>query len=95
MDAGMDAGDYTFVLNIPPNFQRDVLAGRAPAVQLNVDATRMSQAFSGSGYIQQIVAARWQRVSCSATAPALRCPVELATCACASTHADPGLVRQR
>lgn len=33
MDAGMDTGDYTFVLNIPPNFQRDVLAGRAPAVQ--------------------------------------------------------------
>jgi ABC-2 type transport system permease protein len=31
MDAGMDAGDYTFVLDIPPNFQRDVLAGRAPA----------------------------------------------------------------
>ena len=55
MDAGMDTGAYTFVLNIPPNFQRDVLAGRAPAVQLNVDATRMSQAFSGSGYIQQIV----------------------------------------
>ena len=57
MDAGMDTGDYTFVLNIPPNFQRDVLAGRAPAVQLNVDATRMSQAFSGSGYIQQIALA--------------------------------------
>jgi ABC-2 type transport system permease protein len=33
-------------------------AGRAqaPAMQLNVDATRMSQAFTGSGYIQQIVA---------------------------------------
>ncbi|WP_345777756.1 ABC transporter permease [Dokdonella sp.] len=55
MDAGMDTGAYTFVINIPPDFQRDVLAGRAPAVQLNVDATRMSQAFSGSGYIQQIV----------------------------------------
>ena len=56
MDAGMDSGDYTFVLDIPPNFQRDVLAGRAPAIQLNVDATRMSQAFTGNGYIQQIVA---------------------------------------
>ncbi|WER48004.1 ABC transporter permease [Cupriavidus sp. WKF15] len=54
MDKGMDAGDYTFTLDIPPNFQRDVLAGRAPAVQLNVDATRMTQAFSGSGYIQRI-----------------------------------------
>ncbi|CAL62712.1 ABC-2 type transporter, permease [Herminiimonas arsenicoxydans] len=57
MDIGMDNGDYTFVLDIPANFQRDVLAGRAPAAQLNVDATRMSQAFTGSGYVQQIVAA--------------------------------------
>ncbi len=55
VDAGLDAGVYTFSLNIPPNFQRDVLAGRSPAVQLNVDATRMSQAFTGSGHIQQIV----------------------------------------
>ena len=28
IDAGMDAGQYTFVLDIPPDFQRDVLAGR-------------------------------------------------------------------
>ncbi|QTQ38788.1 Putative ABC transporter, permease protein [Aromatoleum petrolei] len=54
-DAGMDAGDFTFVINVPPDFQRDVLAGRSPAIQLNVDATRMSQAFTGSGNIQQIV----------------------------------------
>jgi len=55
VDSGLDAGLYTFSLNIPPNFQRDVLAGRSPAIQLNVDATRMSQAFTGIGYIQQIV----------------------------------------
>ncbi|HNS57802.1 MAG TPA: ABC transporter permease [Nitrosomonas europaea] len=54
-DPGMDTGLYTFVLDIPPDFQRDVLAGRRPAIQLNVDATRMSQAFIGSGYIQNIV----------------------------------------
>ena len=54
VDPGMDAGQYTFALVIPPNFQRDVLARRSPALQLNVDATRMSQAFTGSGYIQQI-----------------------------------------
>ena len=57
VDAGMDAGQYTFSLNIPPNFQRDVLAGRPAEVQLNVDATRMTQAFSGSGSVQQIVLA--------------------------------------
>ena len=55
IDTGMDAGDYTFALDIPPDFQRDVLAGRSPAIQLNVDATRMTQAFTGSGYIQQMV----------------------------------------
>ena len=49
LDAGLDVA-----LNIPPNFQRDLLAGRSPAIQLNVDATRMSQAFTGSGYIQSI-----------------------------------------
>ncbi|WP_296259603.1 MULTISPECIES: ABC-2 transporter permease [unclassified Pseudomonas] len=55
VDAGLDAGDYTFTLTIPPNFQRDVLANRVTEIQLNVDATRMSQAFTGSGYIQQMV----------------------------------------
>lgn len=55
IDAGMDAGTYTFVLDIPPDFQRDVLAGRSPAIQLNVDATRMSQAFTGSSFVQQMV----------------------------------------
>jgi ABC-2 type transport system permease protein len=55
MDARMDAGLGTFALNIPPNFQRDMLAGRQPTIQLNVDATRMTQAFTGSGYIQTIV----------------------------------------
>lgn len=54
-DVGMDSGVYTFVLDIPPNFQRDVLAQRAPTIQLNIDATRMTQAFTGNGYIQQII----------------------------------------
>lgn len=56
MDSLMDSGLITFALDIPPNFQRDVLAGRQPDLQLNVDATRMSQAFTGGGYIQSIVA---------------------------------------
>jgi ABC-2 type transport system permease protein len=56
MDERMDTGVDTFALNIPPNFQRDVLAGTVPELQLNVDATRMSQAFTGSGYIQSILA---------------------------------------
>ncbi|QII99178.1 ABC transporter permease subunit [Stutzerimonas balearica] len=56
MDSGMDDGLYTFTLNIPPGFQQDLLAGRQPSIQLNVDATQVSQAFTGAGHIQQIIA---------------------------------------
>lgn len=55
MDRGMDAGLYTFTLNIPPDFQQDLLAGRKPVIQLNVDATAITQAFTGAGHIQQII----------------------------------------
>ena len=55
VDRRMDNGQDTFALDIPPNLQRDLLAGRTPTIQLNIDATRMSQAFTGGGYIQQIV----------------------------------------
>ena len=55
MDAGMDAGEFTFAVNIPPNFQQDVLSGESAEIQVNVDATRMIQAMSGAGYIQQMI----------------------------------------
>ena len=51
----MNAGRYTFVLDIPPNFERYVLGGRDPEIQLNVDATAMVQAGLGSDYAQQII----------------------------------------
>ena len=55
MDARLDSGLDTFALDIPPGFERDVVAGRVPEIQLNIDATRMTQAFSGGGYVQAIV----------------------------------------
>ncbi len=51
----LDQGKYTFILNIPPNFERDVLGGHSPGIQLNIDATAMVQAGLGSGYAQQII----------------------------------------
>lgn len=56
VDALMDRGPYTFVLEIPPRFEADLLAGRDPALQVNVDATAMAQAGVGTSYIQEIVA---------------------------------------
>jgi ABC-2 type transport system permease protein len=54
IDPAMDAGRYTFVIDIPPRFQADVLAGRRPYLQINVDATHMSQAGVGSAYLQEV-----------------------------------------
>ena len=55
MDIGMDKGQYTFVLNIPPSFQQDLLGDRTPTMQLNIDATRMTQGFTGNVIINQII----------------------------------------
>jgi ABC-2 type transport system permease protein len=51
----MNKGRYTFVIDIPPNFERDVLGRRHPAIQVDVDATAMVQAGLGSAYAQQII----------------------------------------
>lgn len=55
LDPGLDSGLYTFVLDIPPDFERDVLRGRRPEIQVNIDATQMTQAYIGAGYIQRII----------------------------------------
>jgi ABC-2 type transport system permease protein len=55
VDRLMNTGQITFALVILPHFQRDVLAGRQPRLQLNVDATAMMQAGIGAGYAQRIV----------------------------------------
>ena len=56
VDAAMDAGRYTFVLDIPPRFQADFERGRRPTIQLNVDATAVVQAGHGAQHIQSVIA---------------------------------------
>jgi len=56
VNAAQDAGRFTFVLEIPPDFEADLIAGRNPALQLNIDATAMTQGGLGAGYVQTIVA---------------------------------------
>ncbi|HPE81089.1 MAG: ABC transporter permease [Chromatiaceae bacterium] len=53
-DRLLDIGQFTFVLHIPARFERNVLAGKQPVAQLNVDATRMTQAFIGTNYVRNI-----------------------------------------
>ncbi len=54
MDKDLDRGRHSFGIVIPANFQRDLQAGHRPTIQLNIDATQMSQSFIGAGYIQNI-----------------------------------------
>jgi ABC-2 type transport system permease protein len=77
MDAGLDTGHYSFVLDIPPGFQRDMVAGRRPALQLNVDATQMRQSFVGTGYVQNMIQLELQEFVQGERAAAAS-PVELA-----------------
>ena len=54
--AAMDRGEMMFALSFPPGFGADAIAGRAPVAQLLADATAVTQAQLGSGYIRSIVA---------------------------------------
>jgi ABC-2 type transport system permease protein len=55
IDPDMDSGRFTFVLNIPPHFERDLVRGRVAPIQINVDATAMSQVTTGVRYIQNVI----------------------------------------
>jgi len=55
VDRAVDQGKYIFVIEIPPDFESDVRAGRKPEVLVGIDATAMLQAGVGSSYIQNII----------------------------------------
>ncbi len=70
VDQLMNTGSLTFVIVIPPYFERDLLGGRRPTLQLIVDATAMTQAGIGSGYAQQMVSDEIARFLSHAEPPA-------------------------
>jgi len=55
MDAAMDAARFLYAIEIPPKFQADILAGRKPSIQINVDATAVAQASNGMTYIENVI----------------------------------------
>jgi len=58
VEDAMDRGRFMFVVTIPPQFESDLLAGRNPGIQINIDATAMQQAGIGSNYIKNIIGDR-------------------------------------
>ena len=55
INRAMDTGRFTFVVNVPPDFQEDLARDAQPEVQIIADATAMSQAGRGPSYIQNII----------------------------------------
>lgn len=55
IDQELDNGKSTFVVSIPPSYEQDILSGRHPEIGVDIDATRMTQAFIGAGYIRSII----------------------------------------
>ncbi len=58
VEDAMDEGLFMFVVGIPARFEEDLLGGRTPEVQINIDATAMQQASIGCNYIKKIITER-------------------------------------
>jgi ABC-2 type transport system permease protein len=55
IDSKMDKGELLFVVEIPSNFQANILAQRKTEVQINVDATAVAQAGNGASYLRTAI----------------------------------------
>jgi ABC-2 type transport system permease protein len=55
IDPAMNSQRFLYVIEIPPKFQSDILIGRQPSLQINVDATAVAQASVGMTYIQNVI----------------------------------------
>jgi ABC-2 type transport system permease protein len=72
VDPAMDRGQFMFVLDIPPRFEADIIAGRRPEIQVNIDATAMSQASIGANYIASMLSDEVTRFAQGSDAEARR-----------------------
>lgn len=55
IDSKMDKGELLLVVEIPPNFQADILAQRKTSIQINIDATAVAQAGNGASYLKSSI----------------------------------------
>jgi len=55
IDLALDRGVYTFAVQIPSGFQRDVLAGRKAEISINIDATATGHAKLGTTYLVNMI----------------------------------------
>ena len=55
INRAMNTGEYTFIIDIPHMFESDLRSNKQPTVEITSDATAMSQAGRGPGYISTII----------------------------------------
>lgn len=55
IDELMDRSQYTFILVIPKDYEKNLIQQRAPDLQVLIDASAVSQAGLGASFIQQVV----------------------------------------
>jgi ABC-2 type transport system permease protein len=55
INAAMNTGQFTFIVDLPRKFQSDVSKGATPTAEVIADATVMAQAGRGPGYIGNIM----------------------------------------
>lgn len=88
VDPLMNAGQLMFVINIPDGFEADVIAGRHPEIQVNIDATAVMQASIGASYIQSIANSEINRFV-SGTVESSELPVRLIARKAFNPNGDP------
>ena len=79
INPAMNAGKYTFIVDIPHEFQSDLRSGKQPTVQIIADATAMSQAGRGPEYIRKIMNQEVQPFWSGRNNPANRNVIQLNT----------------
>jgi len=55
IDQAMDRGRFVFVIEIPPKLEADIRADKTPSIQIDADATAMTQAGNGAIYLRNII----------------------------------------
>ena len=55
VESVMNSGRYTFVIIIPEGFAANILTNKHPSLMVDIDATVITQAGIGAGYIQAII----------------------------------------
>lgn len=73
---GLDKNEYVFLVEIPPNFEKDFLAGRKPSIQVSADATAMALAGVGVGYVESIISQEMAKLETHGETAA-RAPIDL------------------